>query len=350
MIALLEPRPKFARNQRVRVNEMSVLPRCVVVGTGSAGRRHLHNLEALGIESIALRATGAKSGVQVRQPEVQSWEQVAAFAPSIAIIANPTAMHVDAGIEATRLGYHILIEKPLADRIEPTLQLQDAVARRNTTALVGYQFRYHPTLRSVRDWLRQGVIGEVVSAHAHWGECPADHVPGTEHQKVDAGQRDYGAGLALTLSHPLDYMLWMMGEVSSVSALFARRSVLKSDAGNVAMMTLRMASGALASISLDHAARPVRHTLEVVGTQGSISWDAATGVARARWNNGAANLWVRPDARFERNAMFLAELQHFLACVRGSEKPNCTLQDGVRSVRVAEAVLRSAREERVVDV
>lgn len=345
MIATLHPRPT-----KRRAFEDLASVRCVVVGAGSAGRRHLRNLSTLGIDAIALRTLKGQSGELTGFRSVQSWDEASDFDPSIAIIANPTAMHVDAAMEATRLGCHLLIEKPVADRIEPTLQLQAAIARRNTTALVGYQFRFHPTLRTVRDWLQKGVIGEPVSAHAHWGEYLPGWHPGEDHRIGYSARRDLGGGVVLTLSHPLDYMRWLLGEVTSVSAMTARRPRLTVDVEDVAIMALRMASGALASISLDYLEQPARHTLDIVGTEGTISWDAASGTAHARCNGDSTHLWVRPDRTFERNSLFVAELQHFLACVRGTEQPNCTLQDGVRSVTIAEAVLRSAREGRVVHV
>lgn len=357
MIATLQPRsdtaphsPRTVLRTVLRTVEDLSPARCVVVGAGSAGRRHLRNLAALGIDSIALRSLKGGPSDSAGFRSVHSWDEASDFEPSIAIIANPTALHVDAALEATRLGCHVLIEKPVADCIESTMQLQAAITRRNTTALVGYQFRFHPTLRAVRDWLQQGVIGEPVSAHAHWGEYLPGSQPGDDQRADPNGRCDLGGGLVLALSHPLDYMRWLLGEVTSVSAMTARRPRLAIGVEDVAIMALRMKSGALASISLDYVEQPARHTLDIVGTAGTISWDAATGTAHARCNAGATNLWVRPERNFNQNTLLVSELQHFLACVRGTEQPNCTLADGVWSVTIAEAVLRSAREGRVVRV
>jgi len=54
-------------------------------------------------------------------------------------------------------------------------------------------------------------------------------------------------------------------------------------------------------------------------------------------------------AGFERNTMFLEEMRHFLAVVRGEEEPLCPLADGVAALRIALGALTSARECRLVN-
>lgn len=333
-----------------RVEQRTIATRCVVVGAGSIGRRHLRNLADAGVDAIALRTMQGQSGTLDLCRSVQSWQEVKSFAPTVAIIANPTAMHVDAALIATQMGCHILVEKPVADRVESAMQLQTAVTKRRTTALVGYQYRFHPTLRIARQWVQDGAIGEIVSAHAHWGEYLPDWHPAENHRVGYSARRDLGGGVVLTLSHPMDYLRWILGEVKAVNAMIARRPGLTVDVEDVAAMTLRMENGAIVTVSLDYLERPARHTLYITGSTGTIFWDAATGVVRVRRHGESNDLIAQLEPAFERNSMFVEELRHFLACVRGEEAPVCTLKDGARSVAIAEAVFRAAREGRVVRV
>jgi predicted dehydrogenase len=57
-----------------------------------------------------------------------------------------------------------------------------------------------------------------------------------------------------------------------------------------------------------------------------------------------------PPPGFERNSLFVDELRHFCACLRGEERPLCTLTDGERALTVALAALASAEEGRLVRV
>jgi len=324
--------------------------RCVVVGAGSVGRRHLRNLRAMGVEAIALRTMRGQSGLLDGWNSVSSWTEVAEFGPSMAIIANPTAMHVDAAIEATRLGLDILIEKPVAERLEAAMQLQAAVAKRRTRALVGYQYRFHPTLTIVRDWVREGLIGVPVSAQSHWGEYLPGWHAGEDHTLGYSARSDLGGGVVRTLSHPVDYLRWILGEIKAVSAMTARRSGFTRDVEDVAALTLLTSDGAIATMSLDYVERPGRHSLTVTGTEGTIFWDAGTGIARICSRHPDVSKSVAPPTDFDRNTMFTDELRHFLACAHGDAQPRCTLRDGLRSVAISEAALQSAREGRVMNV
>ncbi|HYW31077.1 MAG TPA: Gfo/Idh/MocA family oxidoreductase [Gemmatimonas sp.] len=324
--------------------------RCVVVGAGSIGRRHLRNLTALGVECAALRTMAGQSGPLDGWPVLRAWDEVAEFQAGIAVIANPTAYHVDAALAAIRIGCHILVEKPVADRLSVAMELEEAVRRAGTVALVGYQFRFHPSLRAVQQWVAAGLIGTPMAAHAHWGEFLPSWHAGENHLDGYSARSDLGGGVVRTLSHPIDYLRWILGEIVSVSAVTARAEGISRDVEDVASLTLRMRSGGLATVTLDYVERPVRHWLGITGSRGTISWDALSGCAELYDIAGVCQRWTLPESGFERNSMFMDEARHLLACIEGAERPLCTLQDGVRAVAIAEAALQSAREGRVIDV
>lgn len=122
---------------------------------------------------------------------------------------------------------------------------------------------------------------------------------------------------------------------------------LDIEAEDTADLQLGFASGARGTVHLDYLQRPPSHTLRIVGRDGTITWDAADGVAR-RWHGGAeAGVYSPPDG-FERNDLFLDETRHFLACVGGTETPRCPLDDGIRVLELVIAAKQSAQERRVI--
>jgi predicted dehydrogenase len=215
--------------------------------------------------------------------------------------------------------------------------------------VVGYQFRFHPGLRQVKQWLAEGAIGEVASARARWGEyLPAWH-PGEDYRTGYSARRDLGGGVVLTLSHPFDYLRWLLGEVVEVQAQLAQRSGLILDVEDTAHVTLRFASGVLATVSLDYVDRPAAHRLHLVGREGLISWDGITGEARLHTASAGA-VSVPTPAGFDRNRMFLDEMKHFLECISGAASPACGLDDGLAALRIALAAKRSAAEGQTIRV
>lgn len=238
----------------------------------------------------------------------------------------------------------------MAHTLDPLDELEAFVDAQGLIVLVGYHLRFHPTLRDVRDWVASDGLGRVVSVHAHWGEYLPGWHPDEDYRLGYSARRDLGGGALLTLSHPFDYLRWIVGEVESVFAVSARLSSLEIDVEDVAQVTLRFASGAVGNVYVDYVQHPPSHHLRITGTRGIAVWDATDGVAHLY--DGAREEWTvrRPPDGFGRNHLFLDEMRHFLACIDGRETPACTLEDGRRALEIALAARESAEQGRVKHV
>ena len=84
--------------------------------------------------------------------------------PRAVLVCNPTALHVPTALAAARAGAHLFLEKPLSHDLEGVADLVEEVRARDLVVLVGFQYRFHPGLRRIREWLLAGEVGEVVSA------------------------------------------------------------------------------------------------------------------------------------------------------------------------------------------
>ncbi len=318
--------------------------RFLIAGLGSIGRRHLRNLLALGQRDIVLyrthRATLPDDELAAFPAETDLRTALNRYRPDAVIVASPTSLHLEVAIPAAQAGCHLLLEKPVAPDLQGVDELRRAAQETGARVLVGFQFRFHPTLRQVRAWLQQGAIGRPLFVRAHWGEYLPDWHPWEDYRQSYAARADLGGGVVRTLSHPLDYLRFLVGEAEVAWAYTARLSDLElQGVEDTAEIGLRFAGGALGSVHLNYHQRPAAHWLEALGTEGTIQWNYTTGEARL-WQ-AARGQWetARLPKGWERNAMFLAEMAHFLAVVRGEAEPICTLEDGIRALEFALAAL-----------
>jgi predicted dehydrogenase len=325
------------------------MTRFLICGLGSIGRRHLRNLRALGEQDIVLLRSGKSTlpddelaGLPVEHDIGTALER---WHPQAAIVSNPTALHLNVAIPAAGEGCHLLIEKPVSHSMQRIEELREAVASGGGKVLVGFQFRFHPGLQRAKDLLDEGVIGRPLSAHAHWGEYLPGWHPWEDYRLAYSARADLGGGVVLTLCHPFDYLRWLLGEVEAVSAETATLGDLGLEVEDTAEVILSFRNGPLASVHLDYWQRPAAHWLEFIGTRGTLRWDNADGAVR--WHNDRSPTWQThplPEG-FERNAMFVEEMRHFLALVRGEEKESrCSLEDGLRALRLALGALASSAE------
>lgn len=322
----------------------------LIAGLGSIGRRHFRNLRALGEYDIVLlrshKATLPDDELAGFPVETDVAIALKNHMPDAVIVANPTALHLDVAIPAAEAGCHILLEKPISGSLERVDQLEAAAKRSGSRILVGFQFRFHPTLRKAAELIAAGDIGKILTIHAHWGEYMPNWHPWEDYRQTYAARKDLGGGVIRTLTHPLDYVRWLAGEVTDVQALSDHVSSLELDVEDVAEIGLRFASGAIGGVHVNYVQRPPVHRLEIVGTQGTLRWDNTDGVlyfyrmpqpfGKSSGSPSAPVIETHtPPEGFERNVMFMDQMQHFIAVARGEVEPVCTLGDGKRALELA---------------
>jgi len=320
----------------------------LIAGLGSIGRRHLRNLRALGQEDIILYRTHQATLPDAELGDLPTFTELSlalAEKPDGVIVANPTALHLEVATSAAKAGAALLIEKPISDGLAGLGELRSALAQSGKPAMVGFHFRFHPVLNQLKTLIESSQLGKPLSAHAHWGEYLPGWHPWEDYRRSYAARADLGGGVVNTLSHPLDYLRWLLGEVESVSAWTGKLSELEMDVEDHADILLRFAAGEVASVHLDYYQRPPSHTLEITCEDGRICWDNATGEAQVfHAQSGAANLLVPPEG-FERNQMFLDEMATFVRLCQGETLPHCTLADGIRAQELVLAIKQSAAQD-----
>ena len=308
----------------------------LIAGFGSIGRRHLRNLRALGYKKFVLYRTGKSTLPDdeiVDIPVEYDLTKALAHKPLATIIANPTALHMPVALAAAKSGSHLFLEKPISHTLNGVDELKRLVAKKHLKVLVGFQFRFHPGLRKVKRLLEEGAIGPIVSVQAHWGQYLPGWHPWEDYRKSYAAQAKLGGGVLLTLCHPFDYLRWLIGEVTDVSALESHSDELKIDVESSADILLHFKSGVIGNVHLDYLQRPPQHYIRIIGQSGIICWDNA-----------------KPIKNFERNTMYKSEMRHFLACIKRNEQPLCTLDDGIETLKIVLAAKESVRKKRLVEL
>jgi predicted dehydrogenase len=319
--------------------------RFLIAGLGSIGRRHFRNLVALGQRDLVLYRTGLGSLSNEDLEGFPAETDLAAaldHRPDGVIVSNPTSLHLDVAIPAAEAGCHLLLEKPVSNGLKGVDELRLAVAKSGARVLMGFQFRFHPTLRMVKSLLEEDSLGRLVSARGHWGEYFPEWHPWEDYRRSYAARVDLGGGALLTLCHPFDYMRWLFGDVKDAQGVVGQALELEVEA--VVEATLRFRSGLVGSVHLDYVQRPASHTLEIIGEEGFLRWDGRTGDLEVDRPGAGERQRHGPPSGFDRNDMFMAEMEHFLDVVKGGASPACTLDDGIQVQSIIEDVRRSARE------
>lgn len=322
----------------------------LIVGYGSVGRRHTENLRQMGCDDLIFLRSGRPSVIDQVPPPGQQVHQLAeALTHDIvaAVIATPSAMHLDVALPLAKHGCHLFIEKPVAsDRdIDRCQQLIEIAQERNLVTMVGYQFRFHPLLVALREGLQEGRIGTPRKAHVQWGEYLPDWHPWEDHREGYAAREDLGGGVMLTLIHPVDYLYWLFGAADEVQAEYGKFDVLQTRVpDDWAKLKLHFKQGVIAKVELDYIQRPAVHRLMVEGSRGSAALDFQAG--ELVWMvDSQQTKKITVDTGFARNDMFVSEMKHFIDRVVGRKSTELDLEEGLESLRIVARARHNAIEE-----
>jgi len=335
--------------------------KALFVGLGSIGQRHLRNLRRLLGDSVDIIAYRSIRGVPMLDEKRQVVEggsikdhyQVREFndldealkeKPNMVFITNPSSMHVEIAIKAAETGCHLFIEKPLDSGVEGVEELIDLVEKKQLVALVAFQLRFHPGLRQVSSWLNEKRIGQLISAHLVHGEYLLNFHPYEDYKISYASRKELGGGVTLTQIHEFDYALWLFGKPRRVFALGGKVSGLEIDVEDTASVLMECQDGGKilpVSLCLDYMQSPPHRNCTIVGEEGRIVWDSHDTKTVYLESKATGETEAHCFADLELNQMFLDELNHFLAAVRGEESPIVDLRSGYDSLQMALAARTS---------
>lgn len=341
--------------------------RVLVVGLGGIGQRHVRNLRRLcgdDLEIVACRTRGltrvltdrlqVEPGADLQSTygihEEHDLDRALAMDPDAVLVCNPTSLHMSVALAAARAGRHLFVEKPLSDRWDGVDELMGLVSRQHLASAVGYQMRFHPCLRRLRELLAANVVGRIIAVNAMVGELlPAWHRY-EDYRDLYASRRDLGGGVILTQIHELDYLTWLFGVPRRVFALGGHFSSLDVDVEDTASILMECVvdhTVVPVHVHQDYVMQPPSRTCEVIGEDGRIAVDLRAATVTATDRTGRTTEMAAFD-QFNRNDMFVEEMSHFVACVRGEAAPVVSVADGARSLCVALAARRSLETREVV--
>lgn len=328
------------------LNVASVTLKVLVVGYGSVGQRHLRIIRGSMpyAKIMVLRHEQVTSGVEHADITTSSFDDVRAFKPELAVLANPASFHADVALKLLNLNCHLLIEKPLAVTVEQGLAILRVAQAKGRICRVGYNLRHLPSLRVFREQLQKKHIGRVLSIRCEAGQFLGSWRPGTDYRKGVSARRELGGGVLLELSHELDYLSWIFGGIQWVRAWLGQQSSLEIDVEDTAHLVLGFksshGSSPVATLNLDFVRRDASRRCVVIAERGSLLWDAGSGTVEM-WldcDNDWSTLYKSAP---NRDFSYEVQWETFLRSVDGGcglgYAPGASLQEALDVLRLIEA-------------
>lgn len=322
--------------------------RILIVGLGSIGQRHLRLARMLfpKADIRVLRHQAGSTVPDIANGVFSNIEDAVSFSPQIAVIASPATVHIVTAQALAVIGVHLLVEKPLSASVAGVSKLLETCKKQGAVLLIGYNLRFLPSLQHFRDLLNEGAIGKVLSVRCEIGQYLPSWRPDVDYRQSVSARRELGGGALLELSHELDYLCWIFGEVAWVKATLRRQSDLKIDVEDTAHLILGFVPEAdgyqlIGSVNLDFIRHDTTRMCTAIGEKGSLRWNGLTGVVSLY---GASDKEWRElfSHQHQRDESYLAEWQNFIECVNEHKAPLITGEDGLQVLQIIESARLSS--------
>ena len=323
-----------------------------VIGCGAIARyTHLHGYAQLNdVEVVALadpfrenlNLMGDMHGVPVDSRYVSYEDLLARDDIDAVSVCTPNYLHGAQTVDALQAGKHVLCEKPMATTVETAEAMVKAAEAAGKILMVGFTHRYMEHNRVTKGLLSEGAIGNPYMIRVRFAhDGPYKSWAATTDWFFRPEKAGGGALLDMGI-HALDICRYMLGEITSVSGrlgTFGKDIVVE----DTAVLDLSFGGNALGYIETGWSSKEGVLGLELYGTEGSIIVDYMTPIRIFRASTGE---WEEiTDAK---NDAAVAEMRHFVDCVKTGKQPLTSGVDGLVSVKLAAAVYESAQTGRAV--
>ncbi|SCL23819.1 Predicted dehydrogenase [Micromonospora rhizosphaerae] len=315
--------------------------RAGLIGLGAMGRNHARVLSNLdGVELVGVVDPAGDVTGTLRAPVVPELGDLLAMGIDYAVVACPTGLHEQIGLELAANGVCALIEKPLAQSVEAATRLVEAFEAAGLVAGVGHIERYNPALQNLRTRLEAGELGEVFQVVTR-RQGPFPH-------------RIADVGVVMDLAtHDIDLTAWVTGqEYTSVSA----RTVSRSGRLHEDMVAVvgQLVDGTMVNHLVNWLSPLKERSTVITGDRGCFVADTLTADLTFYANGAIDTEWEALRAfrgvaegdmvryAIPKREPLLVEHERFRDAVEGKQSDIVTLRQGLRTVQVAACLLESA--------
>ena len=263
----------------------------------------------------------------------------------VVYVVLPNSLHAEYTIRAARAGKHVMCEKPMATSVAECQAMIAACRQAGTKLMIGYRSRFEPYNRLAIELARGGHVGPTRFITAEHGfpiqpnQWRLNKAMSGGGSMMDIGIYSLSAARYLTGEEPV--------EVSAVEST-DRSDPRFRDVEDRVSFVLRFPSGIQANCISSYSS--AHNGYRVTGTQGWIGLEPATSYAgQAMTINKDGTTTPRTLPAPVRN-QFAAQLDHLSECVLTGATPIVAGEEGLRDIRLIEAIYQSAAERRQISL
>jgi predicted dehydrogenase len=321
-------------------------------GYGNIAVRHIQNIKFLLPNSeVKVLRLFSKEPIWENTAIAQTFfdiNEALQWKPEIVFITSPAPLHIDNAINFAEVGSHLYIEKPLSNSICGINELETKIASNKLISMIGYNLRFNKALLALRETISNNTIGRIYSVKAEVGQWLPSWRQTKDYRKTVTARKVLGGGTILELSHDIDYLRFVFGEISTVTCVASKQSDLDIDVEDNAEILLKFHNGIIANLHLDLLRHDTTRTCTVLGKKGTLILDFISCSLKmfSAVTNEWTDLYINP--LYDSNEAYIDCLTNFTESIKNNRPTFIPISEGIKTLKAAMAAKESNSEKRTV--
>ena len=326
----------------------------LIVGLGSIGQRHLRNLKKIypNEDYFALRVINNQFLIKNKKKTkinlskyykieiLKSYNKALLIKPDIVFLCNPSIYHLRDALRFLRVGSNIFIEKPLGGKLKNVTKLIKLNKKLKKNLMIGYQFRFHPLIKKVKEIIDKRKYGSAIKAEFNnLAYLPSFH-PYENYRKGYAANRKLGGGVLSTMIHEIDLVAFFFGLPHKIKSSKIRSGIIKSDAYDNLTTNLIYHSrqNVIINLSLTYV-KPNRSFYILFNKV--ILWCDLLKNKIEIYSNKTQKIIFKKISKIDFNQLYIDEIKFFFKCIKTKKRNFLSVENNIKTEHLFHGIQKS---------
>jgi predicted dehydrogenase len=338
-----------------------------VSGQHAAAFQRNRHTKVLAVSSRTLAGAQRRIAESALGPDVAAYDHLtqALAHPGVDIVAicTPQHLHCEHTLAAVKAGKHVVIEKPVANRLEELRQMRDAVRQAGVRTVASFVLRWNPLFQTLKRMIADEALGQPYYVETDYLSHNGSWWSGWNDGRTLA----QGVSAMLVAGcHAVDALRWFAApgefEAATPVEVFAMRGGYRKGSSReyqpqthtwsegappmeydgLEVLLVKFSNGTLGKVSVNmDCIMPYRFPVRIFGNQGSVFDNRVWSHKFPGQTHWVELPCIPPESSDVRHHPFQGEIDHFVECIRAGRESHCNLEDVIQTHEIVFAALQS---------
>lgn len=320
------------------------------VGLGSIGQRHLQNIKKIFPKSFLYALRKRNKSLVIKNTKLiknkklektfnlkilNNYNQAKRLKPDLVLICNPTNFHYRDTNFFVQNKINVFVEKPIIANLNKIKKLISKIKKLKVSTMIGYQLRFHPMIKFVKNLIYKRRYGGVINASFKNLSYLPDYHPYEDYSKSYAAKKKNGGGVINTSSHEIDLITYFFGYPIKVNSTNIRSNNIKCDTEDLVSCNLLFKNKQYFSVNLElsfiHYMN--QRNFSIFFSNAYLKANLLSSELEIYSNKSKKRIFYK-KFKNKKNDLFLEELKFLKLCQQSKKKNFLSIENNLPTIKL----------------